>query len=136
MAGSLSPLCLPRALQGKVMLVLGVSERSSRLGSRQIRTPGLSGLCVVVHSGKVSSLDGFYQFSNLSPSRCCLRRTYLRWPLTWPRASTWTVMGWPRSSCSMGTISTARATMMGLFSSISGQSWGALGYSSACSQIG
>lgn len=39
-------------------------------------------------------------------------------------------MDWPRSSCSMGTISTARATMMELSSSISGQSGGTLGYSS------
>nr|XP_051693658.1 vacuolar protein sorting-associated protein 11 homolog isoform X2 [Oryctolagus cuniculus] len=52
-------------------------------------------------------------------SLCCSRRTYLRWQLTWPRASIWTVTGWPRSSCSMETISTARATMTALSSSTS-----------------
>lgn len=41
-------------------------------------------------------------------------------------------MGWPRSSCSTGTISTARATMMGLSSSIFGQSGGTVRCSSEC----
>lgn len=54
-------------------------------------------------------------------NRCCSGRTYLKWPLTWPRATTWTAMVCQRFSGSMAIICITRGTTMGPSSSISGK---------------